>query len=204
MVTNVSIRQFPSPEHPYIAFPSKNLAVLDISSFTTGEIRTKSRLMTYYHILSYLFKVYCIHGRVQLRRTLKWEEVRGTILSKTVNEKDLGVTINANMKVSEQCRIAASKDNQALGMIRRNILILYRKNRLIVPLYKAIVRHHLAYVLYTCMESIFQERQRYGLSGVPRGVFWLPGMSPPPAMIYGMNYEMGGTIISKTVTGKRP
>ena len=45
----------------------------------------------------------------------------GTILSKTGKEKDLGVTINANMKVSEQCRIAASKGNQVLGMIRRNI-----------------------------------------------------------------------------------
>ena len=44
----------------------------------------------------------------------------GTILSKTVKEKDLGVTMNANMKVSEQCRIAASKGNQVLGMIRRN------------------------------------------------------------------------------------
>ena len=33
----------------------------------------------------------------------------GTILSKTVKEKDLGVTMNVNMKVSEQCRIAASK-----------------------------------------------------------------------------------------------
>ena len=36
----------------------------------------------------------------------------GTILSKTVMEKGLGVTMNANMKVSEQCRIAASKGNQ--------------------------------------------------------------------------------------------
>ena len=45
----------------------------------------------------------------------------GTILCNTVKEKDLGVTINANMKVSEQCRIAASKGNQILGMIRRNI-----------------------------------------------------------------------------------
>ena len=35
-------------------------------------------------------------------------EMGGTILSKTVKEKDLGVTMNANMKVSEQCRIAAS------------------------------------------------------------------------------------------------
>ena len=40
-----SIRQFPSPEHPYIAFPQKNLAVLDISRFTTGEIGPQSRLL---------------------------------------------------------------------------------------------------------------------------------------------------------------
>ena len=48
-------------------------------------------------------------------------EMGGTILSKTVKEKDFGVTMNANMKVSEQCRIAESKGNQVLGMIRRNI-----------------------------------------------------------------------------------
>ena len=34
-------------------------------------------------------------------------EMGGTILSKTLKEKDLGVTMNAKMKVSEQCRIAA-------------------------------------------------------------------------------------------------
>ena len=36
-------------------------------------------------------------------------EMGGTILSKTVKEKDLGVSMNANMKVSEKCRIAASR-----------------------------------------------------------------------------------------------
>ena len=36
-------------------------------------------------------------------------EMGGTILSKTMKEKYLGVSMNANMKVSEQCRIAASK-----------------------------------------------------------------------------------------------
>ena len=36
-------------------------------------------------------------------------EMGGTILCKTVKGKDLGVSINANMKVSEQCSIAASK-----------------------------------------------------------------------------------------------
>ena len=69
----------------------------------------------------------------------------GTILSKTVMEKGLGVTMNANMKVPEQCRIAASKGNQVLGMIRRNIT--YKEKSLIVPLYKAIVRPHLEYCI---------------------------------------------------------
>ena len=48
-------------------------------------------------------------------------EMGGTIVSKTVKEKYLGVRMSADMKVSEQCRIAASKGNQVLGMIRRNI-----------------------------------------------------------------------------------
>ena len=46
-------------------------------------------------------------------------EMGGTILTKTVKEKYLGVSMNANTKVSEQCRIAASNRNQILGMIRR-------------------------------------------------------------------------------------
>ena len=41
-------------------------------------------------------------------------EMGGTIPCQTVKEKDLGVAINANMKVSEQCRIAASKGNQII------------------------------------------------------------------------------------------
>ena len=72
-------------------------------------------------------------------------EMGGTILSKTVKETYLGVTMNANMKVSEQCRIAASKGNQILGMIRRNIT--YKEKSLIIPLYKAIVRPHLEYCI---------------------------------------------------------
>ena len=56
-------------------------------------------------------------------------EMGGTFLSKTMTEKELGVKMNANMKVSEQCRIAVSKGNQVLGMIRRNIT--YKENSLI-------------------------------------------------------------------------
>ena len=59
-------------------------------------------------------------------------EMGGTILSKTVKERYLGVSMNANMKDSEQCRIAASMGNQILGMISRNIT--YKEKSLIVPL----------------------------------------------------------------------
>ena len=72
-------------------------------------------------------------------------EMGRTVLSKTVKGKYLGVTMSANMKVSEQCRIAASMSNQVIGMIRRNIT--YKENSLIVPLYKAIVRPHLEYCI---------------------------------------------------------
>ena len=44
-----------------------------------------------------------------------------TVLGTTVQEKDLGVTISADMKVSEQCGIAASKGNQILGNVNAYI-----------------------------------------------------------------------------------
>ena len=44
------------------------------------------------------------------------------VLGRTTQEKDLGVTFSGDMKVSEQCGIAASKGNQILGLIRRTIL----------------------------------------------------------------------------------
>ena len=44
-----------------------------------------------------------------------------TVLGTTVNEKDLGTTISADIKISEQCGTAASKGNKIVGLIRRNI-----------------------------------------------------------------------------------
>ena len=67
------------------------------------------------------------------------------VLGRTTQEKDLGVIFSADMKVSEQCGIAASKGNQILGLIRRTIM--YKEKQLIVPLYKAIVRPHLEYCI---------------------------------------------------------
>ena len=65
------------------------------------------------------------------------------VLGRTTQDKDLGVTFSADMKVSEQCRIAASKGNRIQGLIRR--IIMYKEKQLIVPLYTAIVRPHLEY-----------------------------------------------------------
>ena len=79
------------------------------------------------------------------RHTAMNYDMGGTILSKIVKEKDLGETKNPNMKVSEQCRIAAFKDNQVHGMIRRNIT--YKDKSLTVCLYNAIVRPHLEYCI---------------------------------------------------------
>ena len=98
---------------------------------------------------------------------MKWEEL---ILSKTMKKKDLGLTMNANMKVSEQCRIAASKGNQVLGMIRRNIT--YKEKGLIVPLYT-----HLEYCIHAGMEFIYQERHLDVLEKIQwRATKLIPGL----------------------------
>ena len=88
-------------------------------------------------------KCKCLHtGHGNLNVNYKMGD---TVLGTTVKENDLGVTISADMKVSEQCGIAASKGNQILGLIRRNIT--YKGKKLIIPLYKAIVRPHLEYCI---------------------------------------------------------
>ena len=68
-----------------------------------------------------------------------------TVLGTTLKEKDLGITISADTKVSEQCGMAASNGNQILGLIGRNIT--YKEKKLIIPLYKAIVRRHVEYCI---------------------------------------------------------
>ena len=47
--------------------------------------------------------------------------MNNTVLLSTETEKDVGVIVSSDMKVSEQCGIAARKGNQILGLTRRNI-----------------------------------------------------------------------------------
>ena len=82
-------------------------------------------------------KCKCIHiGHGNVDEEYKMGDA---VLDRTTQEKDLEVTFSAEMKVSEQYGIAASKGNQILGLIRRTIM--YKEKQLIVPLYKAIVEY---------------------------------------------------------------
>ena len=94
-------------------------------------------------MLLHFGKCKCIHiGHGNMDEEYKMGD---SLLDRTTEEKDLGVTFSADMKVSEQCGIAASKENQILGLIRRTIM--YKEKQLIVPLYEAIVRPHLEYCI---------------------------------------------------------
>ena len=49
-------------------------------------------------------------------------KIGDAVLGRITQEKDLGVTFSTDMKVSEQCGIAASKGNQILVLIRKTIM----------------------------------------------------------------------------------
>ena len=94
-------------------------------------------------------KCKCIHiGHGNMDEEYKMGDAA---LGRTTQEKDLGVTFSADMKVSEQCGIAASKGNQILGLIRRTVT--YKEKQ---PLYKAIVRPHLEY----CIQAWWPYRKK--------------------------------------------
>ena len=59
----------------------------------------------------------CKYIHIGHRNMDKEYKMGDAVLDRTAQEKDLGVTFSADMKVSEQCRIPAPKGNQALWLI---------------------------------------------------------------------------------------
>ena len=69
----------------------------------------------------------------------------GGCLAVSEGERDLGVNVSIDLKVSKQCMKAAATANCVLGMISRTIS--RRSKHITVHLYKSLVRSHLEYCI---------------------------------------------------------
>ena len=69
--------------------------------------------------------------------------IAGSILSVVEEEKDLGVLIRNDLKVSQQCSKVVKTANQILGMIKRSFQ--NKSKDIMLLLYKSLVRPHLEY-----------------------------------------------------------
>ena len=64
-------------------------------------------------------------------------------MQKVKEEKDVEVTVSADMKCERQCIEAVKKANKMLGLIKRNFRD--KSKETVMPLYKSLVRPHLEY-----------------------------------------------------------
>jgi len=71
--------------------------------------------------------------------------MNGKYLEEVIEERDLRIIIQSDLKCSKQCLKAVSMANKVLGMIKRTFSI--RHKEIILQLYKSLVRPHLEYTI---------------------------------------------------------
>jgi len=79
-------------------------------------------------------------GRNKVLQEYQMEE---ETLEAVQQERDLGIIITKDMKVSQQCRQAYSKANKMLGIINRTVD--YKSREVLLKLYKSLVRPQLEF-----------------------------------------------------------
>ena len=84
-------------------------------------------------------------------------EMSGVTLESTILEKELGVYVSADLKVSSQCSQAYNKASKLLGMVGRNIVS--RLPEILINIYKCIVCPHLEFCS-PALSTHYKKRQR--------------------------------------------
>jgi len=69
----------------------------------------------------------------------------GKVLEVVTEERDLGIIVQNDLKVSQQCAKAVKTANRVLGMISRTFVT--RSKDVVLQLYKSLVRPHLEYCI---------------------------------------------------------
>ena len=84
-------------------------------------------------------------------------ELGGQKLKSVEQERDLGIIVHSNGKMSEQCTMSAKKANQILGMIKRNMK--WKDKNIITKLYKVLVRPKLEYCVQAWCPQLKKDQE---------------------------------------------
>src|SRR6267154_1675724 len=83
--------------------------------------------------------------------------INNTILKEVQEEKDLGVIVQNNLKVSEQCSKVVKTANRVLGMISRTFQ--NKSKEIIIRLHKSLVRPHFEYCVQVWHPHLIKDIQ---------------------------------------------